>query len=338
MKKVICIGSALGDVFLPTSDGIVTDTPDDILAKRKITFELGAKYRIENRYTALGGCALNVSIGLARLGAPSAPYSLIGGDGIGMWIRDTLMKNKVDTSLLRQVSEAQTDLSVILVNRRSGERVIFVNRDLQETLIVDASAMGKDSMIFVSALSGRWRENYEIVQRSIDECGCALAYNPGQSNLDEDMGAVKEMIARSSYFFVNKDEAMQIVASCDGYDTHRLDDVQYLFAQLRALGAKTIIITAGLDGAWLMRENALYFAPSSGEKPLDTTGAGDAFTSGVLAAFVREESPETACAWGAVNAANVIRFYGSNTGLLSLQEMRKRADVFVAKVERIGVK
>ncbi len=64
--EVICIGSVSQDIFFPTSEGIVIETPEDITAKQKIAFELGGKYKVQDRYEAVGGVAANVSQGLAR--------------------------------------------------------------------------------------------------------------------------------------------------------------------------------------------------------------------------------------------------------------------------------
>ncbi len=333
MKKAICIGSALKDIFMPTGDGVVTETPEDLTARRKITFELGAKYRIENRYTAAGGCALNVSIGLARLGMKAAPYALVGGDATGAWIRQTLAENNVDTSLVRQVSRAQSDLSMILVDRQTGERVIFVNRDLQETLVVDPALIDCDSLVFVGALSGRWRENFAAVLRAVDRCGCCVAYNPGQSNMAEDMETVKKVIAKTTFLFLNRDEATEILLSGNDVKKDRLEEVPYLIEKLRQMGPETVVVTAGLAGAWLHHKNKTVFVPSSGERPVDATGAGDAFASGVLAAVADDADAVTAAAWGALNAAEVVRHYGSNKGLLCRREMLRLQDTVKEKVK-----
>ena len=95
MNKIICIGSACKDVFFPTSEGRIVETPDEILSQKKIEFELGAKYKIEDRYEALGGCAVNVAVGLARLGTQVSCYSHIGNDHIADWILVELKKNNV---------------------------------------------------------------------------------------------------------------------------------------------------------------------------------------------------------------------------------------------------
>ncbi len=310
---------------MPTGDGIIIATPEDTLSQRKIAFELGAKYRIENRFTAAGGGALNVALAASRAGVRAAPYALVGGDGAGAWIRDTLVKSGVATDFLRQVNAAQTDLSVILVDRKTGERVIFVNRDLQETLRIDTAAIPDGITLFVSALSGAWRENYDAIRAAVEERGCVLAYNPGQSNLDEDMDAVHAMIAHAHYIFVNKDEAMQIVAHDAAHDPSRLRDASYLLAWFHARGVRVVAITAGRDGAYVSADGAAHFVASSGARPVDATGAGDAFTGAALAAFLHGEDVRTACLWGAVNAESVVQQYGSNAGLLSLRDLRARA-------------
>ncbi len=324
--QVVCIGSALKDIFLPTADGTVLETPEDTFAQRKIVFELGAKYRIEDRFSAAGGGACNIAMGCARLGVSSAPYALLGADGAGQWVRELLIRSGVRTDFLRCVSEAQTDVSVILVDRKTGERVIFVNRDLQETLRIDAVALPQRATLFVSALSGAWQENYAAIRTAVVQRECTLAFNPGQSNMDEDMNAVIGLLAHSTYVFVNTDEAMQIVSAITSATDTQLRDPQFVLSALAEAGPKTVVMTAGREGAYVYDRSTIWRVPSDGTRPVDSTGAGDAFSSGFLAARMQGMPVAQACAWGAANARNVIRYYGSNTGLLDEAEIRSHAE------------
>ena len=52
--KVICVGSTSKDIFFPTSEGQVVDTPEDLESQKKFVFELGAKYHISDRFESLG--------------------------------------------------------------------------------------------------------------------------------------------------------------------------------------------------------------------------------------------------------------------------------------------
>jgi len=49
----------------------------------------------------LGGCAGNTAVGTARLGLKSAMFSCVGADDMGVYLRNVLTNEGVDTSLLR---------------------------------------------------------------------------------------------------------------------------------------------------------------------------------------------------------------------------------------------
>jgi len=100
MKKVVCIGSSGKDIFFPTREGVIVETPEDLESQKKIAFELGAKFHINDRFESMGGCAVNVACGLARLGVPSACYTVVGNDMIGRWLKEELDKESVDTGLV----------------------------------------------------------------------------------------------------------------------------------------------------------------------------------------------------------------------------------------------
>ena len=53
----------------------------------------------------LGGCAGNTAVGTARLGLKSAMFSCVGTDEMGLFLRDTLENEEVDTTLLRSTPE-----------------------------------------------------------------------------------------------------------------------------------------------------------------------------------------------------------------------------------------
>ena len=159
MDHVICVGSAAKDIFFPTADGEFLDTPEDVTAQKKVAFEVGAKYQIEDRYEALGGVAANTSVGLARLGVEASCYGATGDDDIGVWIRRALEREGVDTKLLEKFPNVKSDLSSILVFTKDGERTIFYNRDAAERLHVEASKLSGASWVVVSALNGEWKEN-----------------------------------------------------------------------------------------------------------------------------------------------------------------------------------
>lgn len=316
MFQVICVGSASKDIFFPTGEGVFLHTPEDIEAQEKVAFEVGAKYQIEDRYEAVGGVAANDAQGLARLGLRVACHSCLGDDQIGAWVREELAKEKVDTSLLRLAKGAQSDLSAILVFTQNGERTIFFNRDANEKLIVDSASLRQTEWLFVSALNGEWQENLRAVLRAHKDYGLRLAVNPGQRNMRDDVETVLEAVKQADVLLVNKDEAIALVKHIREASYEELNDEAFLVESLYEYGAKTVALTDGLRGAWGFDGSDFLFASVIKQKAVDSTGAGDAFGSGFLAARVKGLGLETSMRWGIANGSNVVRFYGAREGLL----------------------
>lgn len=330
MFQVICVGSASKDTFFPTGEGEFIDTPEDITAKQKVMFEVGAKYQVDDRYEAPGGVAANSAQGLARLGVKTACYSFIGDDGIGHWVTEELEREGVDTSLLHRVEESWTDLSAILVFTQTGERTIFFNRDANEKLVIRPDELKDTEWIFVSALNGAWQDNLSALLALCDEHGIKLALNPGQSNMKDSVAAVLDAVKRTGVLLLNKDEAIALVLGLEPEASRRtLNDERALCERLHAAGAQVIGLTDGKRGAWAFDGTHLLHAAATVDKALDVTGAGDAFGSGFLAAWIEHGDIATALRWGVANGGNVSRFYGAKQGLIKSSEMED----FIAQVK-----
>jgi sugar/nucleoside kinase (ribokinase family) len=328
MSKIICIGSASKDIFFPTGEGILMDTPEDITSQKKVAFEVGAKYQVEDRFEAVGGVAANCAQGLARLGLEVSTYSCVGDDQIGDWVIESLRDERVGTELVEQRPGAQTDLSAILVFTQNGERTIFFNRDANELLQVDGEKLSNAEWIFVSALNGSWQENLRTIISTVQINNLKLAVNPGQRNMKDDVATVLEAVKVADVLLVNKDEAIELVLGIGEAapedvqaSSEALQDEMFLIKALYAYGAKAIGMTDGIRGAWGYNGEQMLFVDVVRQKAVDATGSGDAFGSGFLAAQIQGLGLEQSLRWGIVNGGNVVRFYGAREGLLRVDEI-----------------
>lgn len=309
------------------------DTPEDITAQKKVAFEVGAKYQVDDRFEAVGGVAANCAQGLSRLGLDARCYSCVGDDQTGNWVVEELRKEHVGTDLIESKSGAQTDLSAILVMTQNGERTIFFNRDANELLKVDAEKLSGAEWIFVSALNGEWKENMRTILRAVHEKGMKLAVNPGQRNMKDDIAVVLEAVAQADVLLVNKDEAIDLVMGMGIAEHESLQDETFLVRSLFRYGAKTIGLTDGIAGAWGFDGGEVWHVDVLKQKAVDATGSGDAFGSGFLSALLLGKGLGESLCWGIVNGGNVVRFYGAREGLLRSDEIGALADqVKVTKV------
>lgn len=321
--EVICVGSVSQDIFFPTDEGTIIETPEDIVSKQKIAFELGGKYRVEDRYEAVGGVAANVAHGLAKLGHLAACYSKIGADDLGKRILREFEGAGVPTDLLMIDHGVRTDLSAIIVLTQNGERTIFHNRDANENLEIMDKKFSSTEWVFLSALNGDWKKNLRTVLRLKNTYGFSLAFNPGQHNIKEDTAAVLEAVKQSDVLLLNKDEAIELIMRSNGQHLREeLDDETFLLRMLQGLGAKRIGLTDGKRGAWGCDGKAYWFCPiHTSRSVVDSTGAGDAFGSGFLSALLDGRPVEDALRSGIANSGSVIGAYGAIAGLLAKDEM-----------------
>ena len=317
--EVICVGSVSKDIFFPTDEGIIIETPEDILSKQKIAFELGGKYRIRDRYEAVGGVAANVAHGLTRLGHTAGCYSNVGQDEIGDWIKDEFKQANVPTQFLYTDVTAKTDLSALIVMTQNGERTIFHNRDANEKLEIVDKKFAHTKWVFLSALNGPWKENLKKILALKQKYGFLLAFNPGQHNLREDAILIREIITHTDVLLLNKDEAIELITNNDRtLSTKQLEDETQLLQILHMWGARIIGMTDGKRGAWSFDGKQYWYCPIyTVHGVVDSTGAGDAFGSGFFAAILESKTIDQGLIYGIANSGSVVGSYGAIDGLLS---------------------
>lgn len=323
MTKIICIGSSAKDIIFPINDGEILETPNDLEAQKKIVFELGAKYQVtQGRHESIGGCAANVACGLARLGIETYCATRVGDDDAGSWMKKELEENGVKTNLVQVGKNHRSDLSAIIANIPSEDRIIFSDRDSNEKLEIESQDLEKvdAQWIFASSLNGNeqesWDKKLDRILSFVSEKEIRLIFNPGQKNIKSNLQKVLEAIAQTEMLIINKDEAIEIVDKLNDTDKETLNDEKFLAEKLYNLGAKIVALTDGANGAWGFDGKEFLHIDAKKEKVADSLGAGDAFSSGFIAAHIKEKSLEECLRWGIENSTSVIQHYGAIEGLL----------------------
>jgi sugar/nucleoside kinase (ribokinase family) len=323
--EVICVGSTSKDVFFPTDEGVIIETPEDITSKEKIAFEMGGKFLANNRYESVGGVAANIASGLGRLGRHVACYSKVGTDEMGRWALDRLKENGVSTKVLFSDATVKTDLSAIVVIEQNGERIIFHNRDANEKLEIIEEKLLDTEWLFVSALNGDWKGNLRKLLEMRKRHHLKFAFNPGQHNIKEDPRLVLQAIRQADVLFLNKDEAIELIMDSENpLSADELDDEAFLLETLHEIGADVIGMTDGKRGAWSYDGIQMWHCPiRTRTGVVDSTGCGDAFGSGFFNALLDGASIDKALRCGIAQSGSVVGFYGAIEGLLDMKTMNQ---------------
>ncbi len=225
-----------------------------------------------------GGKGLNQSVALARAGVPVCHAGCLGQGG--ELLREILMKNGVDTDLLRPVEEMQGH-TVIQVNPE-GENCILLyggsNQCLTEEQIdATLSAFGKGDWL---VLQNEINLPGLIVEKASAK-GLRIVLNPSPYD-----GKLREVdFSRLSWVLINEVEAEQMTGTQDPEEAWRVLHARYPeLSVLITLGSRgSMAFSRTPEGTEIRRREAVRV------RAVDTTGAGDTYSGYFIAGLMAGE-------------------------------------------------
>jgi len=314
----LSIGGATYDIFVPldrdTVQSGVTNTP-------AFTLPLGNKIRVKNVVETCGGGASNTAVGLARLGCHAGFCGVVGDDQWGEALRRNFEQEGVDCSCLTVVEKEISSFSIIL-SAGSGERVILYDpgtNDHLHDVTFDREHAGKTNWVYLNHIQQETCViEDDIIKMLSVESGPKLTWNPGGCQIDVGISAKKNclLLAHTHLLQLNKQEALQFTKKKTVEDA-----LQVLLEE----GVQIVLITDGKNGSVACDSQHIYRCPVPEENTVvDTTGAGDAFGTGVTWGLATGRSLPEALKAGTINATSVVGAVGAQAGLLTETEMLRR--------------
>lgn len=305
---VVTVGGATVDLFL-----LIDQTNPHFKFNNysnEVSFSLGEKVALDNVKITTGGNANNVAIGLKRLGFKTAVVAEIGSDEFSENILFALKKEGVDTTFVKK-GTGDTSFSVIL--NYMEDRTIFTKKAEKDHDFSFDKIVTK--WTYLTSLGDKWEEAYQKVSYFIEEKKSKLAFNPGGAQIEKGKEVLSYLLKQTEIFIVNKEEAQKLVSGTD---------IKDLLFELKKLGPKIVVITDGRNGSFAIDENAQVFSePALKVRVISKTGAGDAYSSGFLAGIMHGKKIPEAMVWGTKNAAAELKRVGSNTGIMTLEQIQR---------------
>jgi fructokinase len=244
-----------------------------------------------------GGSPFNVAIGLARLGYRTALMARLAGDGFGKLLRRHAAAENIDLSSAPQAAEPAT-LAVVDLDRDANASYSFYLRGTADWQWTDAetAALPADTAVFhmgslaswlspgterIHAAAARLRHDGEVLLSYDPNIRPALLGQPARAR------PLVEKFVRLAHVVKASREDMDWL-----YPGASLEQVSVRWLDL---GPRLVVITDGPRGAHLFQAGAApVHLPGREVHVVDTIGAGDAFTAGLLGGLVRRglHSPE----------------------------------------------
>jgi len=323
---VVTIGGAARDITFHTKEGKLVAQMKDPLRQKLLGFEYGAKINIEKSFHTFGGGAANAAVALARLGLKTAAIARVGKDEDGRAVLANLVENKIATKFIQIDPALKTGFSFIVTFGPEVEHTAFLFRGANNNLkLTTRNLKFKTNWFYVASLSGEgWRGVLDAV---ITKKEVRLAWNPGNKQLAAGLAGLKKYLTKTAIFFVNKDEAIELVMSLPKYKKAGvawLNQPKNLFGVLAKFCPGILVITDGAKGAYIYLHGKFYHQVSLSKKIVDTTGAGDSFCSSFLAGYIKYRGDMLRAAKiAALNSAINLTGVGAQAPLLTWSQVEK---------------
>jgi 2-dehydro-3-deoxygluconokinase len=285
---------------------------------------------LERRY---GGDTLNTCVYLARLLGPSAELHYVtrlGDDRFSRWMVEAWKGEGIDCSMVEHAQGRLPGLYVIDTDAK-GERSFFYWRGEAPVRELFRST-GKETLarlssfdflyltgITLAVLSDEGRTRTIDLMESCRSNGGVVAYDINhRSRLWREPADAalwnSRAIAASTHVLPSSDD----LRSLFGED---LTNDRWL-ERLSHLGAREAILKTGGDAIWILSDDSRSTLPLERfPSPIDTTGAGDSFNAGYLAARLFGSRPQQAVLLGHRLASIVVMHPGAIIPKVAMQEL-----------------
>ncbi len=265
-----------------------------------------------------GGDTLNTAAYLARLLRPEAAriqyVTRLGDDPLSDWMISGFTQEGIDCSLIARIAGRRPGLYMIDTDAK-GERSFSYwrseapARQLFETAELARKLSGADAIytsgITLAILGTEGRERLIGLMRTLKAAGRIAAFDTNYrprlwSDRADAAHWVKQAIAAATHVLPSSDDLDQIFAK-----TSKAED---WVGDLAAMGAAEIIVKTG-GGPVHTRQGPIDLERIA--QPRDTTGAGDSFNAGYLAARLTGRSVPESVGKAHALASRVIQYPGA---------------------------
>ena len=282
---ILCVGEVLVDFIGHQNDVLINETRD------------------YHRY--LGGSPANVAMNCKRLGLKSTMVSSVGNDGFGEYIFKRKQEIGVNTANVKKLDNKSS--SVIFVSRSNGTPDFIPYRNADNHIYDDqiTTAMLSQTKIFHTtcfALSKNPAQTTILKKaKEATENGCKLSIDINYAKelwdcKEEALEIIKTYCALIPLIKISEDDMLRLFEKELPH--------QEIFDYFHNLGVDIVCLTLGSKGVKLSQKGKelIQLPAIKIDNVMDTTGAGDAFWSGFLFAYIQNK-PIKECLNIALNLA-----------------------------------
>ncbi len=240
-----------------------------------------------------GGKGFNQCVAAHKAGAHVTMVTKLGKDSFAEVALNTMKDLGMDSSHLFFAENEETGIALILVDEHTSQNEIIIVPGACNTITEEETnaveSVIRDSEYVLLQLEVNQDANERIADMA-NKYGCKVIVNTAP------YAPVSEEFLSKVYMVTpNEVEARELT----GIEVTDLESASRAARYFYDRGVENVIITLGSRGVFVSSDGREEIVPAYSVKAVDTTGAGDAFNGGLLAALAEGKD-----IWEAVRFAN----------------------------------
>lgn len=258
-------------------------------------------------YPGPGGKGSNQAIATKRAGGDVSFIAKIGVDHYGNMALDRYQTEGIETNLIIKDKDNPTGVAAILLEDDTGANAIVVCPGAASEFTVDEIVKYedqiKDASYFMTQLETPLDTTFKAIEIA-HKHQTPVILNPAPA-----AELPKYIYPMCDYFTPNEVEASTLA----GIPVENIEDAEKAAGIFKAWGVKNVIITFGDKGVFIKNDHISEHIPALklDDPVVDTTGAGDAFNGGFVAALYQGMDLITAVKFANVSAGISVTRHGT---------------------------
>jgi len=278
--------------------------------------EWGTTSLVESIEYCVGGNGASTALALAKLGVPVRLLGAVGRDREGDGLMEILSRAGVDTAAVGRV-DAATPASVVLVNE-AGDRRILHRPGASQEAFVEPVTFGPGMIAGMSHfhlcslfILPRMRAHAAATLAGARAAGLTTSLDTNWDAQGRWMQDLESSMPHLDLLFMNEDEARMITG---------FSDPARAAGVVREKGARAVVVKLSGNGCAIFTEDREMCCPAFDVDAIDTTGAGDCFVAGFLAALRKGATYEQAGRFANGVAALTVQSIGAAENVPAYEE------------------
>ncbi|MDQ6659730.1 MAG: carbohydrate kinase [Chloroflexota bacterium] len=277
-----------------------------------------------------GGAVANVAVATARLGGPSRFLGAVSEDPFGRLLVQVLVDNHVDTQYIHVVKGASTAVVLVTLHADGQRHFTFFRQGAADSQLqaedLNWSAWHDAAICHVGGVLLSTEPARSATLVAMDHTRSVGGIVSFDVNIRPSLWASRadirdtmtKAVERTDILKLSAEEAEFIVeqssSPTEPFERSWLDRVGEMLLER---GPRLVIITLGAHGALLLTAKHRVEVPALSVRPVDTTGAGDAFMGAVLYTLAQQgcNAPSDLQAFSAQDLNNLGSFASQVAGL-----------------------